>query len=229
MWGESAGITLYRRSQTHFHPGFLVYFCREAGFPARMLTEEHDDGDGRRVWLDESEVEQLLSITEEQKHRIALALGVRGGLRSHEIVQVAPEHVINTDAGTMLTVPEGKGDKYRETPIPETLAASIRSIGEYRDDPADAPVVTNPTRTLRYWMQKYREEMAEYTDDDRWHFLTTHDLRRTWAGQLANADVDETVALRWGGWNDLETFLDHYRGEATAAAQKRERGKVVWL
>jgi len=46
---------------------------------------------------------------------------------------------------------------------------------------------------------------------------------------FANADVDETVALRWGGWNDLETFLDHYRGEATAKARARERSKVDWL
>jgi integrase len=194
-----------------------------------MLTEEHEDGDGRRVWLDESEVGELLSNATEQKHRIAMALGARGGLRSHEIVQVAPDHVVTTDAGVMLTVPEGKGEKYRETPIPETLASSIRTIGEYRDEPIGEPVVPNPTRTLRYWMQNYRETMAEGTGDDRWHFLTSHDLRRTWAGQLANADVDETVALRWGGWNDLETFLDHYRGEATAAAQRRERKKVDWL
>lgn len=194
-----------------------------------MLTEEHDDGDGRRVWLDESEVDLLLETPDDQKHRIALALGARCGLRSHEVVAVAPEHVIDTDAGTMLTVPEGKGEKYRETPIPEPLAASIRSIGEYRTKPESEPVVDNATRTVRSWIERYREELATGTGEDRWQYLSTHDLRRTWAGMLANADVDETVALRWGGWNDLETFLDHYRGEATAAAQLREREKVEWL
>jgi len=172
---------------------------------------------------------RLVSRRSRSERRIGLELGTRAGLRSHEIVDVAPEHVVDTDAGKMLTVPEGKGDKYRETPLPDTLAASIESIGEYRDEPTSVPVVDKSTRTLRHWLQKYREELAEETGDDRWHFLTTHDLRRTWAGQLANADVDETVALRWGGWNDLETFLDHYRGEATAAAQRRERGKVDWL
>lgn len=194
-----------------------------------MLTEEHEDSDGRRVWLDESEVEQLLTRPSDQEHRIAIGLGVRSGLRSHEIVDVAPEHVVTTDAGWMVTVPEGKGDKYRETPIPDTLAASIRSIGEYRDAATSVPVVDKSTRTLRHWVQTYREELREETGEDRWRFLTTHDLRRTWAGQLANADVDETIALRWGGWNDLSTFLDHYRGEATAAAQAREREKVDWL
>lgn len=193
------------------------------------MTEEHEDGDGRRVWLSESEVDQLLAVPEQEEKRIGIALGVRSGLRSHEIVETAPEHVVDTDAGTMLKVPEGKGDKYRETPIPEPLAASIRSIGEYRDAPESAPVVEKSTRTLRRWVQDYRGIMWDDTGDERWQYLTTHDLRRTWAGQLANADVDETVALRWGGWNDLETFLNHYRGEATAAAQKRERAKVDWL
>jgi len=194
-----------------------------------MLTEEHKDDTGRRVWLSESEVDELLSIPEDQERRIAIALGARCGLRSHEIVKVAPTHVVDTEAGPMVTVPEGKGEKYREAPIPEALAAAIRSIGQFRDAPEDEPVVQKSTRTLRRWIEAYREEMQAKTEDDRWQYLSTHDLRRTWAGQLANADVDETVALRWGGWNDLETFLDHYRGEATAKAQKRERAKVEWL
>jgi len=194
-----------------------------------MLTEEHKDDDGRRVWLSEKEVQKLLNLPDNQERKIALALGARCGLRSHEIIEVAPSHVVDTDAGTMLTVPEGKGDKYREAPIPEALAASIRSIGQFRQAPEAEPVVDKTTRSLRRWIQDYREEMIEQADDDRWQYLSTHDLRRTWAGQLANADVDETVALRWGGWNDLETFLDHYRGEATAKAQKRERAKVDWL
>lgn len=194
-----------------------------------MLTEEHEDDDGRRVWLSSQEVEDFLDRPSEQEQRISLALGARCGLRSHEIIKVAPEDVVDTDAGTMLKVPEGKGDKYRETPIPEPLAASIRSIGEFRDAPESDPVVAKSTRTLRRWVEHYRQEMWDETDDERWQFLTTHDMRRTWAGQLANADVDETIALRWGGWNDLETFLNHYRGEATAAAQRREREKVDWL
>lgn len=207
--------------------GTIIF--READKPDKMLTEEHEDGDGRRVWLDASEVELLLEQPDDQDRRIGLSLGARGGLRSHEIVDVAPEHVIDTDAGTMLTVPMGKGEKLRETPLPETLAREIRAIGEFRDAPRSEPIVDKSTRSLRRWIQSCREQLAETTDEDRWHYLTTHDLRRTWAGQLANADVDETVALRWGGWADLETFLDHYRGEATAAAQLREREKVEWL
>jgi integrase len=89
--------------------------------PGSRVSGNDAEGVARR-WkgsasvFDESEVEKVLAVPDEQKHRIELALGARGGLRSHEIVQVVPEQVIDTDAGTMLTSPEGKGDKHRETP-----------------------------------------------------------------------------------------------------------------
>jgi hypothetical protein len=37
------------------------------------------------------------------------------------------------------------------------------------------------------------------------------------------------VVCDWGGWNDLDTFLDHYRGTNSPEAQRREREKVDWL
>ena len=42
-------------------------------------------------------------------------------------------------------------------------------------------------------------------------------------------DVDAMVVCDWGGWNDLDTFLDHYRGTNSPEAQRRERDKVDWL
>jgi len=66
-------------------------------------------------------------------------------------------------------------------------------------------------------------------DDPGWDDLTPHDLRRTWATQLHSQDVDPLIVMEWGGWNDLETFLDHYKGTSTPEAQRRERNKVGWL
>jgi integrase len=192
-----------------------------------MMTEEYEQRNGRRVWLSRDEVARLLDVVDDPLRRVAFRLGAECGLRSHEIVDVEPRHVVDSEAGKMLTVPEGKGNKYRETPIPEGLAEVVTAAANFGDVDGDDVLVDRTTRALRNWVIDARDELLE--DDRRWRFLTFHDLRRTWAGQLANADVDETVALRWGGWNDLETFLNHYRGEATAAAQRRERGKVDWL
>jgi len=130
----------------------------------------------------------------------------------------------------MVRVWDGKGSKYRETPAPANLATTIETIDDFRDDPSDEPVLSvDSTRSLRRWVQGSREELAEETGDEGWHYLSTHDLRRTWATALANDEVDPLLVLDWGGWDDLETFLDHYKGMYSPAAQRRAREKVKWL
>jgi len=195
-----------------------------------MMTEEYDDKAGRRVWLSRSEVEQLLGVADDPLRKVAFRLGAEVGLRSHEVVEVRPENVVDGgEAGKMLVVPEGKGEKLREAPIPDSLADTVDAAASFGGVDDDEVLVDRSTRSVRNWVEAARDELASTTGEDRWRYLTFHDLRRTWAGQLANADVDQTVALRWGGWNDLDTFLNHYRGEATEKAQARERGKVEWL
>jgi len=200
-----------------------------------MNTTEHDGREDRKVWLSEEEVETLLDTAEGPNQEIAFALGAKCGLRSHETVRVTPEDVVDTDAGPFLLVQEGKGDKYRETPIPSDLKNTIETAAEYREEPDTHPIVTSQspekgvsTRTLRRWTESAADQLAE-SGDPRWSHLTYHDLRRTWATALKSADVDPLLVCDWGGWSDLETFLDAYRGTFSPDAQRRERGKVGWL
>jgi len=194
-----------------------------------MNLADYDSGEGKKVWLSQRETDTLLSEADGTEQRIALALGTRCGLRSAEVVDVAPQDIVETDAGRMLRVWDGKGSKYRETPIPPNLATTIETVGDVRDEPEDAPVVDVSTRTLRRWVSSVAGKREEATGDRGWSFLGFHDLRRTWATSLRSADVDAMVVCDWGGWDDLETFLDHYRGTATPEAQLREREKVGWL
>ena len=129
----------------------------------------------------------------------------------------------------MLRVRDGKGGKYRETPIPTELATTISTVADVREASTSAPLLDVTTRTLRRWVKKCALELVETTDDEGWRYLSFHDLRRTWATSLASSDVDPLVVLEWGGWADLETFLDHYQGAYSPEAQRRERGKVDWL
>jgi len=62
-----------------------------------------------------------------------------------------------------------------------------------------------------------------------WQYVTPHDLRRTWATALAGAEIDPLLVCDWGGWSDLETFLEHYRGTYSPDVQRRELQKVGWL
>jgi integrase len=196
-----------------------------------MNLEAYSDQSGMKVWLSTDEIDQLLATDalEAAERQLGASLGVRCGLRSEEVCTVAPKDVVETPAGSMLRVWEGKGDRYRETPIPGLLAERVRTINEYRDADDDEPLVDRSTRTLRRWVAAAREELDAQMSDEGWQYLGFHDLRRTWATQLRGADVDAMVVCDWGGWNDLETFLDHYRGTSTPEAQRREREKVDWL
>ena len=97
-----------------------------------MMTEEYDDQEGRRVWLSRDEVDALLEVVDDPLRKVAFRLAAECGLRTHEIVEVTPDHVVDGgEAGQMLVVPEGKGEKYREAPIPDSLADLIDAAASF--------------------------------------------------------------------------------------------------
>ena len=99
-----------------------------------------------------------------------------------------------------------------------------------RQEPSDAPLVDVSTRTVRRWVEARGEHLADETDDDGWRDVTAHDFRRTWATLLAGNDgVDALLVCQWGGWEDLETFLEHYHGSHSPEVQRRARDAVEWL
>lgn len=56
-----------------------------------------------------------------------------------------------------------------------------------------------------------------------------HDLRRTRRTYLLEQGVILSVVMASGGWEDWETFRQHYLGEFGPEAIGRERGKVDFL
>ncbi|MFD1572013.1 tyrosine-type recombinase/integrase [Halorubrum laminariae] len=91
--------------------------------------------------------------------------------------------------------------------MPRDLVTTIETVGGGRDAPADEFVLSiQSMRSLRRWIQDALNELNEKHDDDGWRYLSTHDLRRTWATPLSDVEVDPLLVLDWGGWEDLETF-----------------------
>ena len=114
--------------------------------------------------------------------------------------------------------------------MPRDLATTIRTIDDVRDASASSPLLDiTSTRSLRRWIQNAADRLQEETGDEGWNHLSFHDLRGTWATALSSADVDALLVCDWGGWNNLETFLEHYRGTYSPEAQQREREKVEWI
>lgn len=193
-----------------------------------MQMEDHENDDGRKVWLTEEEATELLNAANDTTQRIAFGLGLRCGLRAHEIVAATPRDVTNGPAGSFLRVEHGKGDKYRETPLPQNLATTIETVGDLRDEDDTTPLVDVSTRTIERWVGRAAESLAEHPDDG-WHYLTPHDLRRTWGTLLCEREVEPGLVMTYGGWEDWDTFREHYLGQYSVKAQNRAREKVPWL
>jgi len=201
-----------------------------------MRLKDYDERDGKRVWLSESEIQRLIpdrintagTDTPEERlreRRAALLLAGRCGLRRQEIVDVTPEDLVTTDTGQTVRVWEGKGDKYREVPAPSDIAQLALHLNR---DP-DEPLVTVDPSTIYSWVARARERCYAETGEDGWEFVGPHDLRRSWGVRLLEAGVLPSVVMEWGGWEDWQTFRNHYLAEFSPEALRRERGKVGWL
>lgn len=97
------------------------------------------------------------------------------------------------------------------------------------DENVERQVVDVTTRTLRRWVRRAAEERAAEEGDERWLHLSTHDLRRTCGHLTLEAGVQPSVLMQWGGWEDYQTFKNHYLGKHSEATQAREAEKVAWL
>jgi integrase len=193
-----------------------------------MQSRPYPDKSGRRIWLAQSEQQQLLDSLEPQpQRRLAVSLGLHG-LRSDEIVGregeprsgVQLRHVrqlANGADGYVLEVPLGKSGA-REVPIPDTLAQRARMFKNAASRRADRPLVDVTTRTLRNWIADARDAL----DEPAASHLGMHDLRRTWATHtyyslaVAGVPIAEQLTMSWGGWKQSEagrnTFRRNYLG-----------------
>lgn len=194
-----------------------------------MRLKDYDGQPGKKIWLGREEVEQLLSHANNTEKRIALGLGVRCGLRVKEIVSVTPPDIVRTPVGPRIRVWEGKGSKYRETPVPTQLVTTMETYADLRKESADVPLVDKSTRTVERWVDLTADNCRAESGDVGWQFLGPHDLRRTWGTLLVESSVEPGMIMEWGGWADWETFREHYLGAFSPEAEKREVAKVDWL
>lgn len=94
-----------------------------------MNLKQHENRDDMTVWLSQNEVAQLLETANDTQQRIAFSLGARCGPRSHEVLTVVPEDIVDTGVDTMLRVWYGKGEIQNPTLI---MPASLRRWRRWR-------------------------------------------------------------------------------------------------
>ena len=79
-------------------------------------------------------------------------------------------------------------------------------------------------------MKRAGERRYAATGDEGWTYLDVHDLRQTWGGHLLwDCGVLPAVVMSFSGWEDWETFRNHYLGEMSPTAAERERKKISYV
>ena len=194
-----------------------------------MRLKEYETRNGMRVWLSTDELTTLIENAVTPHQRLAFLFGGQVGLRRSEIVQITPQDIVEGPTGKHVRVRAEytKGDYYREPPVPETVEAIARTLAFDQKD--EEPLIDVDGTTVYRWVRKAADELQAATGDNGWAHVDVHDLRRTWGTSLLEQGVLPSVVMSWGGWRDWDTFREHYLGEFSPEAIKRERAKVEFL
>jgi integrase len=190
-----------------------------------QLRQFEKRDDSKAVWLTDPELTRLIDQVDEDVQRFALGLMGRSGLRVGEAVQVRADDLVETEAGKMCRIWEGKGDKYRETPVTE----ETYWIGQALDRGAGTSIIRHTRRTVQRWVEDAAGQMFLQDEDVGWTYVSAHDLRRSWATMLIQGEVEPLLVMTWGGWSSYETFRDHYMSVHDPGFQQDERDKIPWL
>ena len=189
-----------------------------------MRLKDHPKKDGMRVWLDESETQQLIGATKNIEQELALLLMARSGLRRKEMLQVTPADLVETDTGYHVRVwaENTKSGSYREPPVSEEVYNYARAKAE-AIEPDDALIDRDP-KTIYRWVGRAADRCRAESGEDGWQFVTPHDLRRTWGTQLLEAGVLKDSL----GDEEEQTQYNCYVGEKGKHLSQCGYSAFVW-
>lgn len=194
-----------------------------------MRVKDHANADAKMVWLDREDVDIFVDHIEDTRRRIAMELMVRGGLRRAETLGVTVQDLVKGNQLHRVRIREGKGGKYREPPIPESLYAAAHAYADASGTEPNEPIVDASVRTIDRWLTRIREACADSTGDEMWNELTAHDLRRSWAHICLEVEVEPGMLMEWGGWENWSTFRENYLGPYSTRMEREQADKVPWL
>ncbi|WP_336339674.1 site-specific integrase [Haloarcula brevis] len=179
---------------------------------------ESTAGNEHKVWLTDSEIEDLRRATNSQRDDIIIQLGAFVGLRAFEIPQVRPADVKETESGQYrLRVQAGKdtsgnGGKPRDAYLPDNVERDLQRFqNEHNIAPKD-PYIDLSQPGVRAVVRRTATRAAEATGDEDFEKVSTHDLRRRFAQRLlVDEQMNPRVVMAVGGWDSfaaIEPYLN---------------------
>lgn len=109
-----------------YHAAYKLYKTKVIGQDRTTTFPYTKHRERLPVVLTRAEIQKLIEVTKNHKHKLLLALAYGTGLRVSEIVDLRVEDI--DLAELCLFVRSGKGDKDRMTVVPEKLVSEINRI-----------------------------------------------------------------------------------------------------
>jgi integrase len=178
-----------------------------------MRLEATEKPDEYKIWLTDSEIEDLRRATTGYRDDIIIQLGAFVGLRSFEIPQVQPRHIKTTESGQYrLRVPEGKdttgsGGKPRDAYLPDDVERSLQQFANAENIAPREPFVDLSGRGVRAAVKRTAKAAADETGEDDFRHVSSHDLRRRFAQRLlVDKNMNPRVVMQVGGWDSFQAI-----------------------
>jgi integrase len=182
------------------------------------MRVEATAGNEYKVWLTDSEIEDLRRATNSQRDDIIIQLGAFVGLRAFEIPQIRPTDVKETESGQYrLRVSAGKdtsgnGGKPRDAYLPDSVERDLQRFqNEHNIAPKD-PYIDVKQPGVRAVVRRTAARAANTTNDEDFQKVSTHDLRRRFAQRLlVDEQMNPRVVMAVGGWDSfaaIEPYLN---------------------
>lgn len=179
-----------------------------------MRLESTAKPDEYKVWMTDSELEELRRAAANHRDDLVIQLGGYVGLRAFEVPQVCPKHVKRTEDGEhyRLRVPEGKdttgnGGKPRDAYLPADVESDLHRYQNAEDIGRHDALVDLSERGVRDVVKRTAERAADETGDDDFRYVSSHDLRRRFAQRLlVDEQVNPRVVMQVGGWDSFQAI-----------------------
>lgn len=182
------------------------------------MRVESAGGQESKVWLTDSEIEDLRRAANSQRDDLIVQLGAFVGLRAFEIPQISPSDVSTSDSGQYrLRVQAGEdttggGGKPRQAFLPDSVE---RDLQRYQNEQNIAPqhsYIDLSQSGVRAAVRRLTDRAARDTGVEDFRKVSTHDLRRRFAQRLlVDQRMNPRVVMTVGGWDSfaaIEPYLN---------------------
>lgn len=177
------------------------------------MRVESTAGNEWKVWLTDSEIEDLRRATNSQRDDIIIQLGAYVGLRAFEVPQARPRDVKETESGQYrLHVEAGKdttggGGKPRDAFLPDSVERDLQRYQNEHNIAPNDPFIDLKQPGVRAVVRRTAARAADQTGDEDFEKVSTHDLRRRFAQRLlVDEQMNPRVVMAVGGWDSFDAI-----------------------